>query len=354
MFNAIMTRLGYEKRADSSYTDALVAVLTSGAAGTSTALPTATAALESCAGLIGRAFAACEVHGPESVVKALTPDLLSMIGRALIRRGEILFHVDVTDGRLRLFPVASHDISGDHDPSSWKYRVNLAGPDYQTTIENVSSDNIIHAMYAADPERPWRGYGPIQAALLAGRLSASTAAALADEASGPRGSFLPMPKDAGDSTTDALRSDIKSANGGMLTVESMSSAWKSGEQPPADWTQKRFGPSPPDSLTKLLSVASQEVMGACGLSVSLFMDADGTGQREAWRRALFSVIQPLGRLVETELQAKLDAPDLKLGWAELRASDLQARARSFKNLVDGAMPIEKAAALSGLLLPENE
>ena len=38
MFNAIMERLGYEKRADSSYTDALVAVLTSGAAGTSTAL----------------------------------------------------------------------------------------------------------------------------------------------------------------------------------------------------------------------------------------------------------------------------------------------------------------------------
>ena len=51
MLKGIMTRLGYEKRADSSYTDALVAVLTSGAAGTSTALPTATAALESCAGL---------------------------------------------------------------------------------------------------------------------------------------------------------------------------------------------------------------------------------------------------------------------------------------------------------------
>ena len=44
MLKGIMTRLGYEKRADSSYTDALVAVLTSGAAGTSQALPTATAA----------------------------------------------------------------------------------------------------------------------------------------------------------------------------------------------------------------------------------------------------------------------------------------------------------------------
>ena len=106
--------------------------------------------------------------------------------------------MDVTDGRLRLFPVASHDIAGDHDPATWKYRVNLAGPDYQTSIENVSSDNIVHVMYAREPERPWRGTGPIQAAILAGRLSASTAAALADEASGPRGSFLPMPKDAAD------------------------------------------------------------------------------------------------------------------------------------------------------------
>ena len=55
-------------------------------------------------------------------------------------------------------------------------------------------------------------------------------------------------KDGQDSTTDALRSDIKSAGGSMLTVESMSSAWKSGEAPPGDWMQKRFGPSPPEGL----------------------------------------------------------------------------------------------------------
>ena len=45
-------------------------------------------------------------------------------------------------------------------------------------------------------------------------------------------------------------------------------------------------------------------MAACGLSVSLFSDADGTGKRESWRQCLFAVIQPLGRLVETELQEK--------------------------------------------------
>ena len=45
-----------EHRADSSYTDALVAALTSHATGQSDKRPYATAALEACAGLVGRAF----------------------------------------------------------------------------------------------------------------------------------------------------------------------------------------------------------------------------------------------------------------------------------------------------------
>ena len=195
-------------------------------------------------------FAACEVHGPESVVKALTPDLLSMVGRALIRRGEILFHVDVTDGRLRLFPVASHDISGDHDPATWKYRVNLAGPDYQTSIENVASDNIVHAyVRALTLKGPGlRLRGQCRSPCLAGRLSASTAAALADEASGPTGSPSYAHAEGCGRLHDrrfAGRTS-RAANGGMLTVESHGRAVeKSGEAPPSDWRQAALSALPP-------------------------------------------------------------------------------------------------------------
>ena len=52
-----------------------------------------------------------------------------MIGRALIRRGGILFGIDVVDGGRRLVPVSSHDAQGDYD--RWEYRLNLAGPDSQ-------------------------------------------------------------------------------------------------------------------------------------------------------------------------------------------------------------------------------
>ena len=55
-----------ETRADSSYTDALVAALVGNATGR-TALPTATAALEAAAGLVGRSFASAEIAAPDMV-----------------------------------------------------------------------------------------------------------------------------------------------------------------------------------------------------------------------------------------------------------------------------------------------
>ena len=59
-----------ETRAD-SYTDTLIAALVSRAQGKTLAVPSATAALEACAGTVGRGFAASEVSGPDT----LTPGL---------------------------------------------------------------------------------------------------------------------------------------------------------------------------------------------------------------------------------------------------------------------------------------
>ena len=111
-----------ETRAVSSYTDALVAAITANASGKSTAYPNATAALEACAGLVGRAFASASIQGaPDHVIEAVSPSLLNLAGRALIRRGEILFAIDVWDGELYLRPVSSYDIHGDY--ARWDYRV---------------------------------------------------------------------------------------------------------------------------------------------------------------------------------------------------------------------------------------
>ena len=202
-----------EKR-ESSFTDALVQQLLSTATGASLALPTTTGALETCAGLVARAFASAEVKGPPWAQRALSPACLSMIGRALIREGELVLAIDASDGELMLWPAADFDVYGAHDPATWTYRVNMAGPSFYVTRDRVASAGVCHFMYVRDPHRPWHGVGPVESAQLAGRLSAETVKALADEASGPRGNLLPIPgKDGEDDTVASLKADIRKLNG---------------------------------------------------------------------------------------------------------------------------------------------
>ena len=77
-----------------------------------------------------------------------------MIGRALIRQGEIVFAIEVRGGRLMLIPAASWDIHGDVDPSSWTYRLTLSGPSRLTTLEPVPANGMVHVRLQADPEQP--------------------------------------------------------------------------------------------------------------------------------------------------------------------------------------------------------
>ena len=336
-----------EQRADSSYTDALVASITARAGGQTTAFPTATAALEACVGFVGRAFATAEIKAPGFATAALDPATLSMIGRALIRRGEILFLIRVDRDGLTLLPASSHDVSGGPDPASWEYRINVAGASRTHTYSRQPAESVLHICYGRDPEHPWRGYGPLQVAALAGRLSAETTAALADEASGPRGAFLPTPAPGEDSSIVKMKADIRSARGDLLLTQS--GDWNDAGAAEAAWMVKRFGPAPPDGLVQLLDQSSKEVYAACGLSSALWDADSASSSREAYRQALHSTVAPLGKLVADELSRKIEAP-IGLSWTELRAGDISGRAKAFQALVTGGMDMSAAAAASGILI----
>ena len=355
MLNWLRERFGVEAppretRQDSSYTDALIAALTANAAGKTTAFVGATAALEACAGLIGRAFAACQIDGPPLLVQGLTPDLLNLIGRSLIRKGELVAQIDVMNGRMRYYPAASHNVMGGVDPDSWFYRAHFAGPQRQRTTRRVMAAGMLHFRYAFDNIRPWLGVGPLISASLAGRLSAETVAALTDEASGPRGSLLPIPVDGDDDTVEELKVDISRLRGKMALIEGGS--WNAASETAPDYRPRRVGADPPDSLIRQSEQATGEIYAACGVNPAIFRDSDGTAGREAWRQLLFGTIAPLGGIVEAELRDKLDAPELTLSWTELRASDISGRARAFQSLVNGGMDVTQAATLSGVLSTE--
>ena len=101
---------------------------------------------------------------------------------------------------------------------------------------------------------------------------------------------------------------------------------------------------------KQLELSSREIWAAVGFNASLFEGSQAAAVREAWRLALFGVLAPLGRLVESELRGKLG--DVTLDWRELRASDLSGRARAFQSMVGGGMPVADAVAIAGLMVED--
>ena len=356
----IMARLfgRVERRESQPFTDAIVSALAAQAGGVSIGDPGGLAALEVAAGLYSRAFADATVEGSPAAVAALTPQVRSLIARDVIRRGESVHLIEVEDGGIRLAPAGSWDVRGNAPEASWWYRADLFGPSGNVT-RHVPGAAVVHCRWAVDPSRPWYGISPLGWARLSATLAANLETRLGEEAGGAVAHLLPIPLaepdgDAADDDTDPLaqiRKDIAAARGRTAVVETTAAGWGEGKAaaPQADWQPRRIGADPPATLAELRSDSGLWVLGACGVPPSLAtMPADGTGQREGWRRFLHGSVEPLGKLVAAELSAKLGGP-VRLNFDSLFASDLSGRARAFQSMVGGGMDVGKAAALAGLM-----
>ena len=346
-----------EKRQSAPYTDAVVAALTAQASGQAVGDASAIAALESACALYANAFGAARVT-PAEARTVLTPRTLRLIARNLLRRGEDLHQITIEGGDLRLAPIGSWDVRGGPDERAWWYRCDRFGPSGNLT-ELVPAGAVVHCRYSVDSARPWYGVGPLGWARTTAGLAANLETRLGEEAGAPVGSVIPYPTgpvdpDDEDDPMSALRRDIAAAKGRPLIVETTSAGLGEGRAaaPRSDWKPQRFGAHPPESLGGLRTDAGMSVLSACGVPVSLVTDADGTSQREAWRRFVMGSIEPLLATVAQEIEAKLETPvafDLSGLWAH----DLQGRASSFAKLVQGGMALDKAAAISGVLNSEE-
>ncbi len=327
---------------DAAYTDTLITLIQSAAGRTATANPKSLSALEASAAAVGKAFAIAKVKNDKG---ALTPSVLNLIGRSLIREGEFVALLDVNASRAVLHPAASFDISGSYDPQTWRYELNLSAPSELTT-KRVGQDGVVHIMYGREAERPWRGLSPLEVAFATGALASGVTESLSNEVTSPVGNIIALPQ-SGDKSK--LEAELGAAKGDVILAETTSGGWGDGkaQAPARDWTPIRLGPNPPASLVSLSTLTDQAIYAACGIPASLMMaDADGTSQREAWRRFLFGTVAPLGELVAEELSAKLETP-VKISWDELRASDLQGRARAFASMVSAGMDKSRAETLAG-------
>ena len=339
-----------EKRAQ-PYTDALVSLITQQAAGTVAGDPGGLAALEAAAGLYSAAFSGASVS-PAEARSTLTAPYLSLLARNLIRHGEDVHRIAIEGGRVVLRPAGSWDVRGGPEPETWWYRLSRFGPSGDLT-ELVPGASVVHARYATDASRPWNGVPPLSWARSTASLAAGLEQRLGEEAAAPTAHLVPIPQDGGAGETDdplvSLKADIAGARGRTLLVETTASGWGEGKSaaPAGDYKPQRIGASPPATLPSLRTDAARAVLGACQVPEALFTDADGTAQRESWRRWALGPLAGLAAVVEAELSAKLDM-QIRFDFSGLWARDLQGRASAFKALTSGGMSPDKAMHVAGL------
>ena len=251
--------------------------------------------------------------------------------------------------------MAECNISGRSPlPSTWTYEVTLYGPDGSTTIQRPAA-SMCHIRLGYDAARPHRGVSPLaRCGLSSGALSAIETR-LREEATAASAYALSSPEDGQGAASAKLRQDLKAAKGRHVLVESFAGGWgDKGAAPQKDWQQSRLGFAPVPELQPLRSALGMEVAAALGIPAALIEPgADGTAQREGYRRLTHGTLAGMGRIAASTLGAALEQPSLKFSFEELYGSDLVGRVSSFKRLVESGVPLAEAAGVAGLLISDD-
>ena len=290
------------RQSGGDFSDAVVRLIESQAAGTA-ANASSTAAVEAASGALSRAFATAEVQGEGWARDLVSPSFMAQVGRDLIRNGDSMHVIRMSGaGDVQLIPASSWHWEGDHDPDSWTVRVTAFGPSTSTTW-NLPAESVVFVRWGSTPGQTYVGVGPLSWAHTTARLQSETERSLADEAGGPLAQLIAIPQDGGDGSGDdplaMIKADIAKARGRAVLVETSNAGWGEGKAsaPQRDWKAERLGPQPPEAMPKIAEESFKAVLAACGCSVAMFDDSDGTSKREAQRVFLHGTVRPLGKML---------------------------------------------------------
>lgn len=312
-----------------------------------------TAAVELAAGMLGRVLATAEVSGAD-----LAPWWLRDVGRDLVRRGEHVSRIDVVGGHIRLVRQSSWQWHGPSaDSATWRAQCTETGPS-STRTEWIPYEGLVHLTWATEPGTPYLGHPPAQSAKLSAISAANAELSMGREAGGDVAKIIPAPDgtEGPDSTSDidnddtqvdphaGYRKDLARAKGATMLVESMANNHDMGGNPPDDWRPRRLGPEPPAGFVDATEQAHLRLLAACGVPAGLATDADGTSQREGFRRWWLTVVEPVVANLNYELTLKLERPvSLKL---DNYALDMVSRAKVVGVLVQAGVGVTEALELA--------
>ena len=251
-----------------------------------------------------------------------------------------------------LVPGGHWTPSGGVRPDTWIFRVQTSGPT-STTTRIVPYSGLVFVRWGTSAAAPYRGISPTSWASLTAKLSAEVERSLGDEAAGPVTHFLTSPISPGDPGDDAndplgpMKKTISKARGAATVVQSTSNNYdQGGNSPQRDFDPTRLGPDFEQPLVSMQEKAFMAVLSACGCPPPLFLDSDGTSQRESLRRYHLQTVLPLSRILSHELTAKLET-EVRFKF-DSYALDMVSRATVVDKLVRAGVPTATALMAVGL------
>ena len=305
--------------------------------------------VEAAISLIERAFMSAEISHP-----ALSPQLMGMWARSLLSTGNSVGLIRIRGGAPTIIPAIVAHVVGTAE--SWWYRLDIPAPSQPESITS-HENGVVHVRYAPSIRQPWIGRSPLQLALETTELASLIEIGLQYEASVPIGRIIPIPEDAdaGEGEDEggavaSLKQDLQDLRGGVAFPETTQAGYGVGPEaaPQRDWVPIPIGPKYDQGVVEARDQVARHLLSALGVPPSLVIGgAEGTADREDWRRCLHGTILPLASLFRKELTAKLGT-NVQFDFSSLAASDLAGRARAFQSMVGGGMSVEQAATQSGL------
>ena len=297
------------------------------------------------------------IEGPEWARKAVNPMVLSLIGRDLVRKGQVMHEIRVDDvGAVKLLPVANWHFTGyGPDPDSWIVRTTSYGPS-SSESRLLPYSEIVYLQWGHSAALPYVGVGPTTWAAGTNRLLAETERSLGDELAGPLAQLLTTPMDPGDDDDvddplGELKTAIAGARGKAVLLETTSAAYGEGRTaaPQRDWNPNRLGPAPPPTLPDISRLAFSQMLAACGAVPGMHLgDADGTNRRESARQFFMLCVRPYADLLQWELSMKLQE-EIKITFGELAYfRDVVGRSQAYRNFKGNGMEEAEAMAEAGL------
>ena len=337
-----------EQRGSGDYTDAILSQYFAGATA-SGVQAAATAGVQAAAGIVARALVAATIEGDGG---AVDPHVLEGVGTDLVRAGRFLGRLTVgVDGRpriLRAGAVASV-VYGAADPESWRYSLHMGGPSSARTVPAVAAE-VVNVRLNSDSYRPWEGIAPLNRAAASGELYARLSNSLSSEAEVVVARLVPLAQGLGQTTANNLRAAIAGTLPGRLALpETQAAGMGAGRTsaPTRDWRGERLGWDMPDSAGSLYMHLFSEAAECCGVPAALVNPAAaGPAAREAWRRLTVGTVEPIARLLESELTRVLERP-VTVKLRRLGGVDAAGRARALHVLTEAGYNKDEAADLLG-------